>query len=62
MLIDLAEYELDMYPSEAKSLYAEEHETLWIDFVMEAVKRADTEELISHSAVNRSAFAESIQQ
>jgi len=29
-----------MYPSEAKIVYAEKHEDLWVTFVEEAVNRA----------------------
>ncbi|RDZ48796.1 hypothetical protein C5B91_21635, partial [Haloferax sp. Atlit-10N] len=43
--IDLTAYELDMYPSEAKVAYAEQHEELWIEFVEEAVERAGYPEL-----------------
>nr|WP_244509748.1 hypothetical protein [Haloferax larsenii] len=38
--IDLTAYELDMFPNEAKVVYAEQHEELWIEFVEEAVERA----------------------
>jgi len=34
-----------MYPSEAKIVYAEKHEDLWVTFVEEAVNRAGYPEL-----------------
>ncbi|WP_225307739.1 MULTISPECIES: hypothetical protein [unclassified Haloarcula] len=58
--IDLAEYELDMYPSEAKIAYAEKHEDLWVRFVEEAVDRASYPELKDMSGLSKAEFAEKI--
>lgn len=58
--IDLTAYELDMYPSEAKIVYAEQHEELWIDFVEEAVERAGYPELKETPGVSKAEFAEKI--
>lgn len=56
--IDLTAYDLDMYPSEAKEVYATTHEELWIEFVEEAVERAGHPELKDGSGLSKSAFAE----
>ena len=58
--IDLTAYELDMYPSEAKIVYAEQHEDLWIEFVEEAVERAGYPELKETPGVSKAEFAEKI--
>ncbi|MGB9958746.1 hypothetical protein ACOZ4B_20455 (plasmid) [Haloferax prahovense] len=58
--IDLTAYELDMYPSEAKVVYAGEHEELWIEFVEEAVERAGYPELKETPGLSKAAFAEKI--
>jgi len=62
VLIDLTEYELDMYPHEAKEKYAREHEQLWIEFVEEAVERAGYPEMKNASALFKAEFAERIRQ
>lgn len=62
VVIDLTEYELDMYPHEAKVKYAQEHEGLWIDFVEEAVERAGYPELIDEPGLSKADFAEKIRQ
>jgi hypothetical protein len=62
VLIDLTEYELDMYPHEAKEKYAREHEQLWIEFVEEAIERAGYPEMQNASAVSKTEFAERIRQ
>jgi hypothetical protein len=62
VLIDLTEYELDMYPHEAKEKYAREHEQLWIEFVEEAVERAGYPEMKNASALSKAEFAERIRQ
>ncbi|MGB9955108.1 hypothetical protein ACOZ4B_01725 (plasmid) [Haloferax prahovense] len=58
--IDLTAYELDMYPSEAKVVYAEQHEELWTGFVEEAVERADNPELKKTPGLSKAEFAEKI--
>ncbi|MDL0145125.1 hypothetical protein [Halobacterium salinarum] len=58
--IDLAAYELDMYPTEAKEVYAKEHEELWIEFVEEAVERTGYPELTETSGLSKAEFAEKI--
>ncbi|WP_042663433.1 hypothetical protein [Haloferax sp. ATB1] len=58
--IDLTAYELDMYPSEAKVVYAEQHEELWIEFVEEAVERAGYPELKETPGLSKAEFAEKI--
>lgn len=58
--IDLTEYELDMYPSEAKIVYAEKHEDLWVTFVEEAVERAGYPELKETPGLSKEEFAEKI--
>lgn len=58
--IDLTAYELDMYPSEAKAVYATEHEELWIEFVEEAVERAGELELMEIPSLSKAEFAEKI--
>ena len=58
--IDLAAYELDMYPSEARIVYAEQHEGLWIEFVEEAVERAGYPELKETPGLSKAEFAEKI--
>ncbi|MDF9748437.1 hypothetical protein [Natrinema salsiterrestre] len=50
-----------MYPSEAKLVYAEQHEDLWIEFVEEAVERAGYPELTETPGLSRAEFAEKIQ-
>ncbi len=60
--IDLTEYELDMYPHEAKKRYAREHEQLWIGFVEEAVERAGYSEIKNAPAMSKAAFAERLRQ
>lgn len=58
--IDLKAYELDMYPSEAKVVYAEKHEELWIEFVEEAVERAGYPELKETMGLSKTKFAEKV--
>jgi len=60
--IDLERYELDMYPSEAKRVYAEAHEDLWVEFAAEAVERAGNPNLQSAVGPSKSEFAEWIRQ
>ena len=55
--IDLTEYELDMYPSEAKIVYAEKHQDLWVTFVEEAVERAGYPELKETPGLSKAEFA-----
>lgn len=62
VVIDLTEYELDMYPHEAKEKYAQEHEQLWIEFVNEAVERAGYPEMKNAAALSKTEFAERIRQ
>ena len=62
VIIDLTEYNLDMYPHEAKVYYAQKHEELWIDFVEEAVERAGYPELKTQSGFSKAEFAEKIRQ
>lgn len=62
VMIDLTEYELDMYPHDAKEKYAQEHEQLWIKFVEEAVKRAGYPEMKNAAALSKTEFAERIRQ
>ncbi len=49
-----------MYPSEAKVVYAEQHEDLWIEFAEESVERADYPELKETPGLSKAAFAEKI--
>lgn len=58
--IDLTAYELDMYPAEAKTVYASAHEELWIEFVEEAVERTDNPELMETPGLSKAEFAEKI--
>ena len=58
--IDLTAYDLDMYPSEAKAVYATRHEELWIEFVDEAVERAGEPELMETTGLSKAEFAEKI--
>jgi len=60
--IDLTAYELDMYPSEAKEVYARRHEDLWIEFVANAVERAGYPELKEMPGLSKSEFAEKIRE
>jgi prophage maintenance system killer protein len=62
VLIELDEYDLDMYPHEADVLYAQEHEELWRDFVEEAVERAGYPELKDAPGLSKADFAERIRQ
>ena len=62
VMIDLTEYELDMYPHKAEKQYAREHEQLWIEFVEEAVERAGYPEMKYAQALSKAAFAERIRQ
>lgn len=62
VMIDLTEYELDMYPHEAKEKYAQEHEQLWIEFVEEAVERTGYPEMKTAAALSKAEFAERIRQ
>jgi len=62
VVIDLTEYELDMYPHEAEKQYAKAHEQLWIEFVEEAVERTGYPEMKNASALSKAAFAERIRQ
>lgn len=55
--IDLTAYELDIYPSEAKTIYANKHEDLWVEFVDEAVERAGYPELKEVPALSKGEFA-----
>ena len=58
--IDLTAYELDMYPAEAKTVYAAAHEELRIEFVEEAVERTDNPELMEAPELSKAEFAEKI--
>jgi len=58
--IDLTAYELDVYPSESKTIYAQQHEALWTKFVEEAVERAGYPELKETSSLSKKQFAEKI--
>ncbi len=58
--IDLTVYELDMYPSEAKIVYAEKHEELWIEFVEQAVERAGYLWLQETPGLSKDEFARKI--
>ena len=58
--IDLTAYELDMYPSKAKTIYAKKDEDLWVEFVDEAVERAGYPELKEVPALSKGEFAEKI--
>jgi prophage maintenance system killer protein len=62
VMIDLTEYDLDMYPHEAKEKYAREHEQLWIEFVEEAIERAGYPEMEHAAALSKAEFAERIRQ
>ncbi len=62
VIIDLSEYELDMYPHEAKAFYAERHEDLWIEFVEQAVERASFPELADTTGISKAEFAAKIRQ
>lgn len=62
VMIDLTEYELDMYPHEAEKQYAQEHEQLWIEFVEEAVERTGYPEMKNAQALSKATFAERIRQ
>jgi len=55
--IDLSEYQLDMYPSDAKRLYAKKHEELWRDFAEEVLNRADMSELKESEGPSKRDFA-----
>jgi hypothetical protein len=59
--IDLTAYELDMYLSEAKSVYTEQHEELWIEFVEGAVERAGYPDLKETPGLSKAEFVEKIQ-
>jgi len=58
--IDLTAYELDIYPSEAKTIYAKKHEALWTEFVEEAAERAGYPELDVIDGLSKVEFAEKI--
>ena len=58
--IDLTAYELDMYPSEAKEVYAKEHEQLWVEFVEAAAERAGYPDLSDTPGLSKGEFAEAI--
>jgi prophage maintenance system killer protein len=58
--IELSNYDLDLYPWEAKEKYAEEHELLWIELVEEAVERAGKAELKEQDGLNKREFANAI--
>jgi len=58
--IDLTAYELDIYPSEAKTIYAKKHEALWTEFVEEAAERAGYPELNVIDGLSKVEFAEKI--
>ena len=60
VMINLTAYELDMYPAEAKTVYATAHEELWIEFVEEAVERTDNRELMESPGLSKAEFAEKI--
>jgi prophage maintenance system killer protein len=62
VMIDLSAYDLDMYPHEAKVLYAEMHEDLWIEFVEQAIERAGYPELADTTGISKAAFVAKIQQ
>jgi len=62
VMIDLSEYELDMYPHEAKVFYAEKHQDLWIEFVEKAVERAGFPELTDTTGISKAEFAEKIRR
>ena len=61
-MIDLSEYELDMYPHEAKVFYAERHQHLWIEFVEQAVERAGFSGLTDTTGISKAEFAEKIRR
>jgi len=56
------DYELDMYPSEAKVRYARKHRELWTMIVAEAVERAGYSELREKSGLSRTETAERIRR
>lgn len=58
--IDLSSYTLDLYPSEAKERYAEEHKQLWISFAEEVVERVGRADLKDTPALSKSEFAEKV--
>ena len=58
--IDLTAYELNIYPSEAKTIYAKKHEALWTEFVEEAAERAGYPELNVRGGLSKVEFAEKI--
>jgi hypothetical protein len=56
------EYHLDLSPSDAHSLYAKRHETIWTDFVENTVLRADDARLITEDPLTKHDFAEKIRR
>jgi hypothetical protein len=60
--IDLRDYELDMYPSEAQVHYARKYRELWIVIVAEAVERAGSSELTEKTGLSKSETAERIRR
>jgi len=54
--IVLAEYELDLPKSDAYKYYGDLHTDLCTDFLIESVKRAGHDELISADGISKSAF------
>ena len=60
--ISLEEYKLDLQRSERWSRYAEQHEELWIDFIEEAVRRAEMTELLNTDGLTKHAFADELKE
>lgn len=58
----LEEYELDVSPSERWRAYARQHETLWIDFVTEAVNRSGLDELCETAGLTKHEFADELRE
>jgi hypothetical protein len=60
--IDLEDYELDVYPSEAQVLYAREHQKLWTAFASEAVERAGSSVLMERPGLTKPETADRIRR
>lgn len=60
VMIELDRYELDMYPHEAKEVYAEKHQGLWRDFVKTAIEQSGYPELKHKSGLSKASFAKKI--
>ena len=56
--IRLSDYELDMYPGEAKQIYAKYHEDLCVDLVDELFDRTDQSDLSAQSGPTKQEFVE----